>query len=165
MPLTDVVINSWDDEMNSKNTIIPSAFEIQGEPVSKIVSALLGPVPYKNTKPQYIIDKDGNMIPYDSFGNLDNKFLRTVAKPFAYPSTVGKLHRTDDGFYDKVSDERVRAKKIADNMIKQSISEPEKTFKVDKVFKYPKNVGKSDRRDVQSIKTLMENENTKAQKK
>src|SRR3990172_11531074 len=64
MPITDVVINSWDDEMNSKNSVIPAAFEIQGEPLSKTVSALLEPVSYHNsTKPQYVLDKDGNMIP------------------------------------------------------------------------------------------------------
>ncbi|HXV38987.1 MAG TPA: fibronectin type III domain-containing protein [Nitrosopumilaceae archaeon] len=164
MPLTDVVINSWDDELNSKNTIIPAAFEIQGEPVSNIVSALSTPVSFvENAKPKYVIDKDGNMIPYDSFGNLDNKFLRTVAEPFVYPSKIGKLHRTDDGFYDKVSEERVKAKKIADLMIKSPFSEPENK-KIDKVFKYPKDVGKTDRRDVQSIKAMMEKENTKAQK-
>jgi len=165
MPITDVVINSWDVENNSKNTILPHAFEIQGEPVSKTVSALSEPVPYKDPKPRYVLDKEGNMIPYDSFGNLDNKFLRTGPEPFAYPSTIGKLHRIDDGFYDKVSEERVKAKKIADTMIKQPVFiEPEKKT-TDKAFKYPKNVGKTDRRDVQSIKAMMENENTKAQKK
>jgi len=162
MPITDVVINSWDDEMNSKNSLIPAAFEIQGEPLSKTISALSEPVPYKNPKPRYILDKDGNMIPYDSFGNLDNKFLRIAVEPFLYPSTIGKLHRIDDGFYDKVSEERVKAKKIADTMIKQPFSEPEKKT-TDKVFKYPKNVGHMDRRDVQSIKSLMEKENIKAQ--
>ena len=166
MPITDVVINSWDDEMNSKNSVIPAAFEIQGEPLSKTVSALLEPVSYHNsTKPQYVLDKDGNMIPYDSFGNLDNKFLRTVAKPFVYHDDVGKSYRIDDGFFDKVFAERVKAKKITDTLIIQPFSGPEKTFKVDKVFKYPKNVGKTDRHDVQSIKAMMEKENSKAQKK
>ena len=165
MPLTDVVINSWDDETNSKNSIIPAAFKIQGEPVSKTVSALLEPVPYENPKPRYVLDKDGNMIPYDSFGNLDNKFLRLGPEPFVYPSAIGKLHRTDDGFYDMVSEERVKASKIADKLIIEPFSEPGKIFKVDKIFKYPKSVGKTDRRDVQSIKTMMDNENTKAQKK
>ena len=165
MPITDVVINSWDDGMNSKNSVIPAAFKIQGEPVSKTVSALMEPVQDEKPKPRYVLDKDGNMIPYDSFGNLDNKFLRTGPEPFVYPSSVGKLHRTNDGFYDVISEERIRASKIAEKLVIEPFSEPGKIFKVDKVFKYPKNVGKSDRRDAQSIETLMEKENTKAQTK
>ena len=165
MPITDVVINSWDDGMNSKNSVIPAAFKIQGEPVSKTVSALMEPVQDEKPKPRYVLDKDGNMIPYDSFGNLDNKFLRDGPEPFVYPSSVGKLHRTNDGFYDVISEERIRASKIAEKLVIAPFSEPGKIFKVDKVFKYPKNVGKSDRRDAQSIETLMEKENTKAQNK
>jgi len=165
MPVTDLVINGWDDELNSKSAIIPNAIEIKGQGVS--ISALTEQVPeYVIPKLNYIIDSDGNMVPYDAFGKLDNKFLRTVAEPFAYPSKVGKSYRFDDGFYDKVSEERVKAKKIADTMIKQSdLTEPEKTFKTDKVFKYPSNVGKSDRRDVQSIKMMMDKESTKAQER
>lgn len=163
MPITDVVINSWDDEMNSKNSVIPAAFKIKGEPVSKTVSALMEPVQDEDPKPQYVLDKDGNMIPYDSFGNLDNKFLRAGPDPFVYPSSVGKLHRTNDGFYDSISEERIRASKIAEKLVIDPFSEPGKIFKVDKVFNYPKNVGKSDRRDAQAIKTLMEKENIKAQ--
>ena len=43
--------------------------------------------------------------------------------------------------------------------------EPEKKdmTKTDKVFKYPKSVGHMDRRDVQTMKTMMEKENDKAQ--
>jgi len=105
------------------------------------------------------------MIPYDSFGNLDNKFLRIGPEPFVYPSKIGKLHRIDDGFYDMVSEERVKASKIAEKLVISPFSEPGKIFKVDKVFKYPKSVGKTDRHDIQSIKTMMDNEITKAQKK
>ena len=54
---------------------------------------------------------------------------------------------------------------FADKLIIEPFSEPGKIFKVDKVFKYPKNVGKTDRRDVQTIKAMMDTENTKAQKK
>jgi hypothetical protein len=163
MPITDVVINSWDDGMNSKNSIIPAAFEIKGEPVLQTVSALSIPVPQEEPKPRYILDKDGNMIPYDAFGNLDNKFLRVGPEPFVYPSTTGKLHRTDDGFYDMVSEERIKASVIVEKLIIEPFSGPDKIFKVDKVFNYPKSVGKADRRDVQTIKAMMENENIKAQ--
>ncbi|MGI0042064.1 MAG: hypothetical protein ACRD94_08910, partial [Nitrosopumilaceae archaeon] len=121
---------------------------------------------YKNPKLQnYVLDSNGNMIPYDSFGNLDNKFLRAAVEPFVYHDSIGKSYRIDDGFGEKISAERIKAQKIVDKMIKPVLSlEPEKT-KVDKAFKYPKNVGHNDRRDVQTIKTMMEKENVKAQER
>ena len=162
---TDLVINSWDDELNSQSTLIPNAVEIQGEPMGQIISALSEPVPFKNPK-KYEFDKDGNMISYDAFGKLDGKILRTVKEPFVYHDTIGKSYRFEDGFSEKISAERVKAQKIVDKMIRFYASlEPEKKdmTKTDKVYKYPKNVGHMDRRDVQTIKTMMEKENDKAQ--
>lgn len=161
---TDLVINSWDDKLNSQSALIPNAFEIQGEPVGPIINALSVPVPYENPEPKYVFDKDGNMIPYDSFGNLDNKVLRPLPKPFVYDENIGKLERNDDGFYDLVISERIKAKEIFDTLVIDPIHpEDQKIFKVKKIFKYPVDVGKTDRTNVKKMKVALEQEIIKAQ--
>ncbi|MGI0041605.1 MAG: hypothetical protein ACRD94_06540, partial [Nitrosopumilaceae archaeon] len=164
--ITELVINSWDDKLSSQSVLIPNAVEIQGEPMGQIISALSEPVPENIAKPKYELDKDGNMISYDAFGNLDGKVLRAVKAPFVYHDNIGKSYRFEDGFGEKITEERIKAQMIADKMIRFSATfEPEKKdmTKTDKAFTYPKSVGKTDRRDVQTIKTMMEKENDKAQ--
>ena len=46
----------------------------------------------------------------------------------------------------------------------KTFSEPEKIFKVNKVFKYPSTVGKADRSDVKSMNDLKQKEHSKAMK-
>ena len=163
MPVTDLVINGWDDQLNSKSAFIPDAIEIQGQSVSTI-SALTAQVPDKTPKLSYVIDSDGNTLSYDSFGKLYTKQIRVMDEVVQYGDYVGRSERHDNGFYDRVEVEKAKAQALLDSMnLHKIFDEPKKIFKVDKVFKYPKNVGKTDRRDVQSIKTMMEKENTKAQ--
>ena len=81
-----------------------------------------------------------------------------------YGSYVGKSERHDDGFYDKVSEEEVKAQKTAFILMKNPIYSGEKKIsKVHKIFPYPSNVGKTDRKG-DLLNELMQKENSKAMK-
>jgi len=167
LSITDLVINAEDEYRNNQNTIVFGAFEIQGEPVSsEQESTALAEIPYYKNPDwnQFVMDADGNMLTYDSFGNLDIMPMRVIALT-VYGDDVGKSERHDNGFYDIVSAEKARAQEIIDSMNSHKLlSEPEKTSKDVKIFKYPSNVGKSDRGDVKSMKDLKQKENSKAMK-
>ena len=166
--ITNPILNSWDANLNTRNTVLLGTFEIQGEPVGVIQGDILPPeIPYfKNPEwNKVVIDSHGNMIAYDAFGNLYTKPVHVIDDVVQYGNFVGRSERHDDGFYNLVSKEQVRAKEIADAMMKNPIySEEQKTFKVDKVFLYPKNVGHADRGDKKSLEKVLEKENARAQK-
>ena len=129
------------------------------------VYALPVQVPYyKNPEwNQFVIDSDGNMVTYDSFGNLDTKPMKVTMPSVYYGDNIGKSERHDNGFNDKVAAEKIRIQELVDAMNShKTTSEPEKIFKVDKVFNYPKNVGKADRSDVKSMNDLKQKEHSKA---
>ena len=150
------------------NTIIFGAFEIQGEPITSVdESTVSAEIPYyKNPEwNQFVIDSDGNMVSYDSFGNLDTKPMRATTPPAFYGDDIGKSERHDDGFNDKILAEKAKAQALLDAMNQPDVfSEPQKIFKVTKVFKYPSNVGKSDRSDIKSMNDLKQKEHSKAMK-
>ncbi len=80
-----------------------------------------------------------------------------------YGSYIGKSERHDNGFYDNLSVEEAKAQKIIDSRNPHKIfDEPIKVFKVNKVFKYPSIVGKSDRENVKAMNDLKQKENSKA---
>ena len=166
--VTDLVINGEDQYQNNMNTIIFGAFEIQGPPVVSVnVYALPVQVPYyKNPEwNQFVVDSGGNMISYDSFGNLYTKSVRVMDESVHYGDYIGRSERHDESFDDKVSAEEDKARQVASAIMEHPIySGEQKTFKTDKVFKYPSNVGKGDRSDVKSTKELKQKETAKAQK-
>jgi len=166
MPITDIVINGEDEYRNNINTIIFGAMEIQGESVESVEeSTMSAEIPYyKNPEwNQFVIDSDGNMISYDSFGNLDTKPMKATVPSVYYGELIGKSERHDNGFNDKVAAEKIRIQELVDEMNShKTTSKPEKIFKVDKVFKYPKNVGKADRSDIKSMNDLKQKEHSKA---
>ena len=80
-----------------------------------------------------------------------------------YGSDIGKSERHDNGFYDKMSVEEAKAQKLLDSRDPHKIfQEPQKVFKVEKVFKYPSIVGKSDRANVKAMNDLKQKESAKA---
>jgi len=166
MPITDIVINGEDEYRNNINTIIFGAMEIQGESVESVEeSTMLSEIPYyKNPEwNQFVIDSDGNMVSYDSFGNLEIMSTHVIDESVYYGKYIGKSDRHDDSFNDKVAAEDAKARELVDARDSYKIFyEPEKIFKVDKVFNYPKNVGKADRGDVKSMNDLKQKEHTKA---
>ncbi|MGQ0795969.1 MAG: thrombospondin type 3 repeat-containing protein, partial [Nitrosopumilaceae archaeon] len=166
MPITDLVINAEDEFRNNQNTIVFAAFEIQGEPLtSEDASSAAAEVPfYKNPDwNQFMIDSDGNMVTYDAFGNLETSQMRTIAPPVQY-GDVGKSERHDEGFYDKLAEERARIQALVDSMNPHKLLESEETAKNVKVFNYPDNVGKGDRTNIKSMNDLKQKENSKALK-
>ena len=166
--ITDPIISSWDANLNTRNTILLGTFEIQGEQVGSIQADVLPPVIpyYKNPEwDKVVIDSHGNMIAYDAFGNLYTKPVHVMDEIVHYGDYVGRSERHDDGFYNSVSAEEVKAKDIADILMKNPIySEEQKSFKVDKAFPYPSNIGHGDRSDIKSLEKVLEKENTRAQK-
>jgi hypothetical protein len=103
------------------------------------------------------------MATYDAFGNLETKEMQVMDELVQYGSYIGKSERHDDRFYDKVSAEESRAKDLIDSMDSYKIfDESPKVFKVNKVFKYPSNVGKADRENVKSMNELKQKEHSKA---
>ena len=163
---TDIVINAEDEYRNNINTIIVGAFEIQGEPLISIEEATTSSeIPYYNNSAwnQVVIDSDGTMMTYDSFGNLEKKDAPVNDEYVQYGNYIGRSERHDDGFHDKVSAEEVRAQEVVDSMITyESLAVPDKVFKTDKTFNYPSNVGKSDREDVKQMSDLKHKEHLKA---
>ena len=126
---------------------------------------MLAEIPYyKNPEwNQFVIDSDGNMISYDAFGNLEIMSTHVIDESVYYGKYIGKSDRYDEGFSDKVLAEDARAQELVDARDSYKIFyEPEKIFKVDKVFKYPKNVGKADREDVKSMNEIKQKEHYKA---
>ena len=166
MPITDLVINAEDEYRNNQNTIVFGAFEIQGEPIVSVESNMAAAeIPYYKNPDwnQFVIDEDGNMLTYDSFGNLEKNQTPIMDEIVQYGSYIGKSERHDDGFYDKVSAEKVRAQKLVDSRDPHKIfQEPQKVFKVNKVFKYPSTVGKADRENVKVMDDLKQKEHSKA---
>ena len=164
MPITDLVINAEDEYRNNQNTIVFGAFEIQGESLTSeetITAAAVIPY-YKNPAwNQFVIDADGNMLTYDSFGNLDTNPARINDESVVYGSYIGKSERHDDGFWSKVAAEKERAQGVFDSKFPQK-SFDSQVIKSDKVFKYPSNVGKSDRADVKTMSDLKQKEHNKA---
>jgi len=164
MPITDLVINAEDEYRNNQNTIVFGAFEIQGESMSSEQSSTaLAVIPYyKNSElNQIVIDSDGNMMIHDSFGNLDKVDVLVNDEFVQYGSYIGRSERHDDGFYDKVLAEEVKAKEVVDSMVPTILAEPD-LIKTDKVFNYPSNVGKSDREDIKAMSDLKQKEHLKA---
>ena len=165
LDVTDIVINARDEYLNNINTIIFAAFKIVGEILASLEEETVeAEIPYyKNPEwNQFVIDSDGNMMTYDAFGNLDTKPMRVIASPVYYGDDIGKSERHDDGFNDKIASEKARVQELADALNSKTFYEPEKTFKVDKVFKYPKNIGKADRSDIKSMNDLKQKEHSKA---
>ena len=166
LSITDIVINAEDEYRNNMNSIIFAAFEIQGEPLTSVEeTALESVIPYYKNPDwnQFVIDSDGNMITYDAFGNLDIKQGLVIDEFVQYGGYIGKSERHDNGYYDKLSVEETKAQKIIDSRNPHKIfDEPLKVFKVDKVFKYPSNVGKADRENVKSMNDLKQKEHSKA---
>jgi hypothetical protein len=164
MPITDLVINGEDEYRNSQNTIIFGAFEIQGESLTSeetITAAAVIPY-YKNPAwNQFVIDADGNMLTYDAFGNLEINPARVNDESVVYGDDIGKSERHDDGFWNKVAEEKVRAQEFSDSKFPQK-SFDNQVIKSDKAFKYPSNVGKSDREDVKTMSDIKQKEHLKA---
>ena len=166
LSITDLVINAEDEYRNNMNTIAFGAFEIQGESVSSEQSTTMATeIPYYKNPDwnQFVIDSDGNMLTYDAFGNLDIKQGPVMDEFVQYGGYIGKSERHDNGYYDKLSIEEIKAQKIIDSRNPHKIfDEPAKVFKVDKVFKYPSTVGKADRENVKSMNDLKQQEHSKA---
>lgn len=143
--ISDPKINAWDADLNTRNVLLVGTVEIQGEPVDSIQADILPPeLPYyKNPAwSNPIIDSHGNLIAYDSFGNLYTKPVHVNDEVVQYGLFLGRSERHDDGFNDKVLAEEERAKEIADALMKSPIySQEQKVFNVDKVFPYPSHIG------------------------
>lgn len=165
--ITNPIINTWDAYFNSKNLVLAGAFEISQEADIFLDEIIFQDLPYyKNPQwSQIVIDAHGNMITFDSFGNLYSKPVYVNDEVVQYGTYIGKSERHDEGFYDLVSEEEVKAKEIAKILMKNPIySEEQKVIMIHKAFPYPSNVGHMTRNDVKLFEIMMEKENIKAQK-
>jgi hypothetical protein len=167
VPVTDLIISSWDDRLNSKNAIVTAAFVIQGESLDSKQMDMISKDLHSNkesTFQKYFFDENGNMKSIDAFGNPEDDIVRIIPEPFVYQDYVGKSKRIDDGFDERVTKEKTRAKDVFDNIVRKPLfleSEEESTIKV---FIYPERVGHTDRLDADLINELMEKEKIKAEK-
>ena len=172
MDTSDVIIRTWDEYLNSGDNKIFDAIKIEGEPiVNPDTNNLIVPeissitIPYYKL-PYYEIpnaDSEGNLIYYNSFGGLEERLTHPYHDPIVYPDHVGKAERYDDGFYELIVDEELKAQTIAKTIIGNPFSLSDDDHK-DVKFYYPSNVGKLDRENKEFLKSMKEKEYEKAAK-
>jgi len=172
MDTSDVIIRTWDELRNSGDIKVLDAIRIDGEPiVNPDTNNLVVPdsaeivIPYYKL-PYYEIpnaDSDGNLIYYNSFGGLEEKQVHPYYSPTIYPDDIGRAERHDDGFYDSIINEDLRAQIVAKELVGNSFITPENTQDGVKFF-YPNNVGKLDRENKDVLKSVMLKENDRALK-
>ena len=172
MDTSDVIIRTWDELRNSGDIKVFDAIKIEGEPiVNPDTNNLIIPdsaeivIPYYKL-PFYEIpeaDSEGNLVYYNSFGGLEEKQVHPHEEPLTYPDYLGKAERHDDGFYDNIIDEDVRAQTLVEKLIANPFSSFEDKIRNEKFF-YPSNVGKLDRENKEFLKFMKEKEYEKAAK-
>jgi len=170
MDTSDVIIRTWDELRNSGDIKVFDAIKIDGEPiVNPDTNNLVVPesseivIPYYKL-PFYEIpnaDSQGNLIYYNSFGGLEEKQIHPHEEPLTYLDYLGKAERHDDGFYESITSEEVRAQTKVQTMIVDSFTLSDDTKK-DAKFYYPSNVGKLDRESKNLLKDTVSKENIKA---
>ena len=172
MDTSDVIIRTWDEHLNSGDIKVFDAIKIEGEPiVNPDTNNLVVPDSAKIVIPYYKLpyyeipnaDSDGNLIYYNSFGGLEEKKVQPESAPIVYPDYIGKAERHDDGFYELIINEDVRAQTIAKTIAGNPFSLSEDNQK-DVKFYFPSNVGKLDRENKEFLKLVMEKEYKKAEK-
>ena len=172
MDTSDVIIRTWDELRNSGDIKVFDAIKIEGEPiVNPDTNSLIVPksssiiLPYYKL-PYYEIpnaDFNGNLIYHNSFGGLEEKQVHPESAPIVYPDYIGRDERHGDGFQDSITNEDVRAQKIAQTILVNPFSISEDDSK-DARFYYPSNVGKLDRENKNLLNDMLSKENMKAYK-
>lgn len=89
--------------------------------------------------------------------------MQPYRSPTVYPENIGKAERHDDGFYDSVTSEDVRAQTLVQTLIGNPFTSSEDNQK-DTKFYYPSNVGKLDREKIDALNEVMKSEQYKAVK-
>jgi len=171
MDTSDVIIRTWDELRNSGDIKVFDAIKIEGESiVNPDTNNIIIPdsaeivIPYYKL-PYYEIpeaDSEGNLVYYNSFGELEEKQSHPQYASIIYPDYIGKDERHDNGFYDNVMDEETRAQILVQSLFDDplAIEDDQKDVK----FYYPTNVGKFDRENKDLLLDLLSNENIKANK-
>ena len=171
MDMSDVIIRTWDEHLNSGDIKIFDAIKIEGEPIiNPDTNNLVVPestfitIPYYKL-PHYeipITDSDGNLIYYNSFGGLEEKEVHPYHSPIVYPNYIGKDERHDEGFYELIVDEELKAQTIAKTIVGNPFT-PSDNDQKDVKFYYPKNVGKLDRENHEKLHEFILKERARAE--
>jgi len=172
MDTSDIIIRTWDPKRNSGDIKIFDAIKIIGEPLVKPgVNNLIQTetstisIPYYKF-PEYAIpisDSAGNIMYYNSFGDLEEKQVHPYHEPTKYPQYIGRAERHDDGFQQAISKENIKAQTIAQSILGNPFTASDDRSVHGKFF-YPSKVGKLDREKEDILKDVMINEHVKATK-
>jgi len=170
MDTSDVIVRTWDELRNSGDLKVLYAIKIDGEPIiNSNTNNLVVPdsaeivIPYYKL-PYYEIpeaDFDGNLVYYNSFGGLEEKQVQPYRTPIVYPDYIGRAERHDDGFYESIVVEKMKSQIIINELIGTPFISLEEKH-ANEMFFYPDNVGRLDRKDVNTLKDTMNEENVKA---
>jgi len=99
-----LMINAWDDKMNSANTKIFNAFDISGPPVPQEVNQLI-----LQDAGQYVITQDGVI----SIEDNKKAMQQEPVAGFVYPESIGKLERHDmELLYNALDNEQKKASSV-----------------------------------------------------
>lgn len=172
MEKSDIVVRAWDPLRNSGDVKIFDAIEVIGEPIvnpglanSINTETIQMSIPYYKF-PEYklpVADSTGNIIYYNSFGNLEEKQIHPYSEPFNYPYQVGRAERHDNGFQQAIVQEDIKAQTITQAIIGSHFVTLEDGPEHAKFF-YPSNVGKLDREKKETLKDVLIKEHVKATK-
>lgn len=167
MQKSDLIVRVWDSYRNSWDTKIFDAIEVIGEPlvdntVQLEKTSMLIPY-YQVLRNMPIPDSEGNMIYYNSFGDLEHKAAHPYHTPTVYPDNVGRAERFDNGFQHATIMENIKAQQTAQTLIGNPFTEVEEKSSHVKFF-YPSKVGRLDRENKDILKDVMMNEHIKATK-
>jgi len=172
MDTSDVIVRTWDELLNSGDIKVLDAIKIDGEPiVNPDTNNLIVPdseeivIPYYKM-PHYEIpsaDWQGNLIYYNSFGGLEQKKVHPHYSPIIYPEDIGRAERHDNGFYESMINENIRAQTLVQSLIGNPFT-PTEDNQQNVRFLYPSNVGKLDRENKEMQKDIMYREHLKATK-
>ncbi|MGI0009504.1 MAG: hypothetical protein ACRD92_07785, partial [Nitrosopumilaceae archaeon] len=171
MDTSDVIIRTWDEHLNSGDIKIFDAIKIEGEPiVNPDTNNLVVPESSSITIPYYKLpyyeipnaDSEGNLIYYNSFGGLEEKQVQPYHTPTDYPDHIGKAERHDDGFYESIINEEVKAQKTVQRILVNPLTATVDKEKEDVKFNYSGNVGKLDRQNKEILQNMKLKEFEKA---
>jgi hypothetical protein len=168
MEKSDMILRTWDQKRNSADTKIFDAIQVIGEPLTNnenqnyVETMIISPM----KEPKYIMplpDSNGNLIYYNSFGEVEQKKVHSYFESTIYPDYVGRMERHDHGFQQLTILEDLRAMDIVHTLILDPIKESEKKSTIGP-FLYPTDVGRLDRRFADQLENQMLHEHEKATK-
>ena len=166
METSDVILRTWDEKRNSADTKIFDAIKVIGEPLANnknqidISNMIISPT----KEPKYIMplpDLNGNLIYYNSFGDLEQKKVHPYHTPVVYPENVGRDERWMDESRQAMITEDIKAQTIAQSLIGNPFDESIDRTTHD-LFYYPSVIGNLNREYPEILNDAIAEEKIKA---